>query len=324
MMILIASKADDNHALAVAHILESKYSEKVFIFDTSNFPTSVLFSANFNNSNFNFSLIAAQNQNIELQNIKSFWWRRPQPMSIDPKITNPQARNFAFNECVSALYGMLECCEGLWVNDLKYDNTADYKPYQLKTASQIGFQIPDTLITNDPDRVLDFRQRHNGKVIYKAFNQRGLIWRPTRLLKVEDLTLIHNVRLAPVIFQSSVRGRSDIRVTVIGEEIFATEFAIQDDECIDYRLNITTAPCHSHALPAEIIDKLHHFMCALGLEYGGIDFRLTPKGSYVFLEINTAGEFMYLQERTGQPIAEAMASHLARGKRVNIPKKRIN
>jgi glutathione synthase/RimK-type ligase-like ATP-grasp enzyme len=55
-------------------------------------------------------------------------------------------------------------------------------------------------------------------------------------------------------------------------------------------------------------------MTTLGLEYGGIDFRLTPDGQYIFFEINTAGEFLYLEDRTGQPIADTMAAHLAGGK----------
>jgi glutathione synthase/RimK-type ligase-like ATP-grasp enzyme len=55
-------------------------------------------------------------------------------------------------------------------------------------------------------------------------------------------------------------------------------------------------------------------MRAFRLENAGIDFRLTAEGAYVFLEVNTAGEFLYVQDRTGQPTAEAMAAHLAGGK----------
>ena len=50
----------------------------------------------------------------------------------------------------------------------------------------------------------------------------------------------------------------------------------------------------------------------LGLVYGAIDLRRTPEGEHVFLEINTAGEFLFVEERTGQPIARAVADWLAR------------
>ena len=53
--------------------------------------------------------------------------------------------------------------------------------------------------------------------------------------------------------------------------------------------------------------KLHELMNRLGLVYGAIDLRLTPDGRYVFLEINPAGQFLYIEKATGQPITAALA-----------------
>ena len=53
-------------------------------------------------------------------------------------------------------------------------------------------------------------------------------------------------------------------------------------------------------------------MKRLGLVYGAIDLRRTPAGDYVFLEVNTAGEFLFVEERTGQPIAAAVADWLTK------------
>ena len=318
-MIIIIAKEDDKHAVKVKEILEGKHNEKVYIFDTSTFPTFSRLTGYFGNGSRVFSLTDGKGTDIELQSAKSFWWRRPQGVSLDAAITDPQVRSFTYTECISAVYGMLRGCSGLWVNDVCNDDRADYKPNQLKTAVEAGFTIPETLITNDPEKVVDFWRRHNESVVYKSFNQRGIIWCPTRLLKAEDMKSLETVRYAPVIFQPLVPGNRDIRVTVIGERIFATEFIIQDERIIDYRLEMRPEACRPHTLPAEMRDKLIRFMRILGLEYGGIDFRLTPGGEYVFFEINTAGEFMYLQELTGQPIAEAMADHLAKGKPANSP-----
>jgi hypothetical protein len=43
------------------------------------------------------------------------------------------------------------------------------------------------------------------------------------------------------------------------------------------------------------------------LQYGAVDMRLRPDGQYVFLEINPAGQWLFVEEATGQPIAEALA-----------------
>ena len=52
-------------------------------------------------------------------------------------------------------------------------------------------------------------------------------------------------------------------------------------------------------------------MGKLGLVYGAIDMRLTPNGRYVFLEINPAGQWLFIENRTGQPITMSLARILA-------------
>ena len=50
---------------------------------------------------------------------------------------------------------------------------------------------------------------------------------------------------------------------------------------------------------------------AAGLRYGAVDLRRTPAGDHVFLEINPAGQWLFVEEKTGQPMTEAMARLLA-------------
>jgi len=66
----------------------------------------------------------------------------------------------------------------------------------------------------------------------------------------------------------------------------------------------------THQLPPDTATKLHELMNRLGLVYGAIDLRLTPDGRYVFLEINPAGQFLYIEKATGQPITAALAQTL--------------
>ncbi len=317
-MIVIIAKEDDKHAVAVRKHLETKHKERVFIFNTSTFPTTTRLSGIYGKDAFNMSLTDELYRQVDLHEVKSFWWRRPQGVVVDPTITEPMVYQFTLNECMTAIYGMLRSLGGMWVNDIANDDRADYKPFQLEMARKTGISIPETLITNDMESVLDFWRAHDEQVVFKTFNQRGIIWCPTRLLKPEDIRKLTNLRFAPVIFQSLVPGNRDIRVAAVGDRFFAVEFIIDDENVIDYRTILRPELSRVHELPPHMIEKCRKFMCALGLEYGGIDFRLTPEGDYVFFEINTEGEFMYLEELTGLPIAEAMADHLARGQRVNI------
>lgn len=52
-------------------------------------------------------------------------------------------------------------------------------------------------------------------------------------------------------------------------------------------------------------------MDRLGPVYGAIDMRLGPDGRYVFFEVNPAGQWLFVEERTGQPITATLARLLA-------------
>src|SRR5439155_2993509 len=48
------------------------------------------------------------------------------------------------------------------------------KPYQLEIIKDCGFAVPDTLVTTDPEAVLEFWNRHHN-VVYKSISTRRSI-----------------------------------------------------------------------------------------------------------------------------------------------------
>jgi glutathione synthase/RimK-type ligase-like ATP-grasp enzyme len=73
-----------------------------------------------------------------------------------------------------------------------------------------------------------------------------------------------------------------------------------------------------YTLPEPVRVRVLKLMDALGLNYGALDFIVTPEGRHVFLEVNPVGEFMWLLRYPGLPIAEALADVLA-GRGVRRP-----
>jgi len=49
------------------------------------------------------------------------------------------------------------------------------------------------------------------------------------------------------------------------------------------------------------------------LNYGALDFVITPAGDWRFLEVNPNGQWLWLADETGLPIAEAIADELQHG-----------
>jgi glutathione synthase/RimK-type ligase-like ATP-grasp enzyme len=132
------------------------------------------------------------------------------------------------------------------------------------------------------------------------------------VLRPTELQYLEATRLAPVIFQEYVPADVDLRVTVIGDEVFPAAIHSQETEYpFDFRMTMDAARMEADELPADVVDMLHAFMDRLGLVYGAVDMRRTPDGRHVFLEVNPAGQFLFVEERTGQPIAAALARALA-------------
>jgi glutathione synthase/RimK-type ligase-like ATP-grasp enzyme len=311
-MILIISAPEDVHAQAVLRAL-TQQGQDARLLNLSDFPMRMTVHMRLNDAASAFALRFPDDTVVRMDAVTAVWWRRPQPFGVPPQVTDPAHRQFAMSEAATAFQGMWQAHDALWVNNILRDAAAAHKPWQLDMARAVGLSIPETLITNSPDDARQFWQRHPGKVVYKAFSASYYAWRETRILRPEEEQLAGLVQLAPVIFQEYVPARVDLRITAIGERLFAAEAHSQDGEyAIDVRFNgdITYQP---HALPDAVERDLLALMRRLGLEYGAIDMRLTPDGEYVFLEVNPAGQFLYVEQATGLPIAEALAEHLARG-----------
>ena len=100
---------------------------------------------------------------------------------------------------------------------------------QLRLASALGFEIPATLVTTDPDNALTFWNACDGRLISKAlvtsaFSQSGLssrFLRFTEPVTARDIRALDRVRVAPAILQPMVTKRRELRVTVVGEKVFA-------------------------------------------------------------------------------------------------------
>ena len=185
------------------------------------------------------------------------------------------------------------------------------KPYQAQLIRQHGFEVPETLITNDPELVREFLARH-GKVIYKSISGvRSIV----QTLTDEDLRRINLIRLCPVQFQAFVEG-TNLRIHTVGRRVFAT--AISSD-ATDYRYAHRQTGDAAELREVGLSDRLAQacldLSAGLDLPLAGIDLKVTPDGRVFCFEVNPSPAFSYYEGHTGQPISRAVARHLAGGVR---------
>jgi glutathione synthase/RimK-type ligase-like ATP-grasp enzyme len=238
------------------------------------------------------------------------------------------------------MWGMLEhSC--YWVSFPLNIDRARYKTSQLQMASSLGLQVPRTLVSNDPDCVRPFYEACDRQMIYKTLGnsspgilRAGISLAERRQYKQEypnerlfravhttpiheqDLALLDTLRLVPGFCQEYMPKRVELRVTVIGDEIFTAELhsQVHEQTRYDWRNNEVKIPTFEHQLPVEIAEKCMALTKAYGLNFSASDLILTPDGRYVFLEMNANGQFLWVQQRVPTlRMKEALAACLIRG-----------
>ena len=118
---------------------------------------------------------------------------------------------------------------------------------------------------------------------------------------------------APVIYQREIAKACDLRVTVIGERLFATAIHSQaDNETeVDWRRGSRVDLVHELVeLPEELAARCLELTRALDLRYGAIDLIRDSDGANRFLEINPNGQWAWIERRTGAPLSAAIVDAL--------------
>ena len=327
-MILVVSYPGEEHtALVVDHL--KRAGRKVVQIDLADFPAQRAFEATWNSVDKPAFYIEYEGRRVNLASAKAVWWRRVANFSIDPAIRVGEPSAFAQSETSQAIYGMLDSLNCPWMNPREADAAAHHKPFQWTIAHELGLALPRTLVTTDARAAREFVDSvRPAKVVFKAFLAAIQEWRETRLVEQEDLDRLDLVRYAPVIFQEYIPG-VDLRITMIGDEIFAAEIDVRHTSYeVDMRMVVGEGIVKAITLPIDIQAKLRNLQRRLKLVYGAIDMRRTEAGEYVFLEVNPAGQWLFIEQRTGLPIAKALADYLCTVSSVSevdqIRKKRDN
>lgn len=310
-MILIISSGQDVHSREIQQLLDRK-GHPWQMLDLGCFPARAGLSVQFDSGKYTGTLLESDKEVFDFARFGAVWWRRPQAFTMYPDVQGQVESSFAYNECFSAINGMWLLHDATWINHPVQDEVAARKVYQLKVATECGLTIPKTCVTNNAASARSFIESMGlGNVIFKSFSATEQAWRETRLLRQDEMEKLEDVKYAPVIFQECIHADVDLRITVVGDQVFPAAVYSQDTQYkVDYRMHYQEARIEPHILPEQLTRKLLAFMKRLGLVYGAIDMRRRPNGEYIFLEVNPAGQWLFMEQPTGMPISEALADKL--------------
>jgi ATP-grasp ribosomal peptide maturase len=277
----------------------------VFRCDPAEFPVSLSMGARFGGE-WGGHLRAAT-RTLDLSQVRCAWWRRPSPIAAPDGVAE---QRWANREATAGFRGLMACLP--WLNHPDDIRAAEHKPWQLSVAARVGLSVPPTILTNDPAEVRAFARTY-GPVIYKPLT--GGVLDDGRVIyacPVDASDIDDSVCMTSHLFQQAVPKAYELRVTVVDGNVFPARIDATERGRQDWRADYANARYGRATLPDAVVTALKAYMARLRLRFAAVDMIVTPGGEYVFLEANPNGQWAWIEDETGLPIAAAIADALER------------
>ncbi len=320
-MVLVISSKHDSHINLVASHFEKKGISWVRM-NTEDFPRNVDLSFNPEDKE-GFLFIKDSQIKFKISDIKSVWYRKPEPFDISHFEVNEESKEYLaseFNEVLQGLYAILHKVK--WINHPLKSKLPHRKMLQLSIAKNVGFKIPETIISNNQTEVFQFAESLNWELAIKSIGalsvssmqddkiiQYGIY---TRKIDKEELMLhADKIQYMPTMFQEYIEKDFEIRVTCVKDKIFGCKIHSQLDEKTkeDMRFNIKGLK-HEFYDCSAIEERILNYMNYFNLEFACFDFAVTPQQEVIFFECNPNGQWQWIEDSIGSQISKAIADYL--------------
>ncbi|MFI1729387.1 ATP-grasp ribosomal peptide maturase [Streptomyces acidicola] len=307
--VLVVTNLDDPTTDLVIGELHGR-GVPVVRFDSGDFPTTLSIAATITSDGIGGAL-TTPTRTADLSHIRSLYYRRPSGFTFS-HLDNQTAR-FAVTQARYGLGGVMASLPGcLYVNHPHRIGDAEFKPSGLAAAAACGFRIPPTMVASGPDAARAFIKAH-GSVIYKPLS--------TPLYRIDGVSCTVQVREVTAgeiddavagtahLFQQRIDKTGDVRVTVIGNQVFCVRI---DSDLLDWRSDYSRLRYSVVQPPPGIFEALSAYLDRFRLVFGAFDFAVDRQGQWWFLECNPSGQWAWLEPETGLPMMAAMADLLER------------
>jgi len=306
MLLIITNKDDLTADFLITRLIELK---KPYFRLNSEDLTKAEFCFSTNNSSI-VRALSVSGKEADFQSVNCVWYRRKLFVNPSEAIV-PDQRRFVAGEMINLIEGIVADPSVLWVNPIDSVQLAERKVYQLRLAQQLGFKTPDTLISNNPEKLRLFFNKNNGNIICKPIfhglfvsnNERAAVY--THRVKVDELNNDIQLTSCPTLLQQEIPKGTDIRATFIGEEVFSVEIYSDTSKPLDWRCLKESVLYRLYELSDNVCNACKAMMKTMGLTFGAFDFVKTEDGQLYFLEINPTGEWAWLEKEMGFQMRDA-------------------
>jgi glutathione synthase/RimK-type ligase-like ATP-grasp enzyme len=219
-----------------------------------------------------------------------------------------------WNKALQGMYYALRDVPSM--NPPKHGFAAENKYMQMDQARRVGLVTPPSIVSNDCATLTDF-QANFGDVVLKMMYQE-LYREPDGKIRgifvnklTDELKNFQDSGESPIFLQKYAEKAYEVRYTVVGKRHFACKIDSQKSSraSVDWRrYDLPHTPHEEIKPPDDVCEKVDNLLSSLGLVFGALDFVVTGDGTWVFLEVNPMGQWLWIEDLTGLPISDAIVS----------------
>ena len=326
--VLIVTHRADLHADLVAERIAAR-DRPAFRLDLDRFPVDYELDLHFRTPAWMGHLHhRPSGDTLALADIGAVWTRKTADFAFAHRF-GPQERAYAIEETRHALSSLLYGLDDVyWMSHPLAVRGAQWKGEQLARAARMGFDVPETLITARAASAIAFHAANADGIVFKCMASTALGADQvaeedrvsgglgTTLIGATEARLLEAVSEPPCLFQHLVAKRHELRITVIGDQVFAARIHSQDDPRTQLDFRDFSAPIRyeTETLPSALERRCREFVHSYGLQYGAIDLIVTPDGRHVFLENNPGGQCLFVEQLVPElRMLDALADRLIAG-----------
>lgn len=271
--------------------------------------------------------ICINGKNINLSDIKVFWYRRLLPynyfLAEYGMVSQNNTLNIELVRYIQSEFNKITDFIDILYKDKKWlskiSNSSLNKLEVLNNAKELGLKVPDSMITTSRDDVAIFKSKHTSIIVKGISEALGLpidnemFISYTYDISDEDIIKLP-LKFYPSLVQQNIQKVFELRIFYMNGIFYAMAIFSQNDKSTrtDFRIYNWEKPNRTvpYILPEDIKVRLNNLMVKLGLNCGSIDMIKATNGDFVFLEINPVGQFGMVSNPCNYYLEEKVAEYL--------------
>lgn len=192
-----------------------------------------------------------------------------------------------------------------------------HKLLTLKIAKEVGFAIPEFLVTNNVNELNSFVESQKQVITKVLSNPISLYmpkqWVPMYTTEVNSKDVVKNIGISYL--QNKINKKYELRIFHLNPDFYAIAIFSQANNrtVTDYRKYDYDRPNRMvpYNLPKSVVEKLKELVKKLELETCSIDIIVDDNDNYIFLEVNPIGQFGDISYNCNYYLENKIANYLS-------------